>query len=192
MNTTLGERIKQARVARNMTQDELAKAVGTSKQNIYKYENGIITNIPLERVELLGNALLVNPVWLMGWSNSMHEKKLAVSKMVRDRVSAELGSIDTADFEAARESMNVEILEQIADGDGAVSVDDAVEASDLLGITLNDMLGIEEPASIDGLSEQEQQFIRVFSRLTPENRELLVETALKFLQAQGDSLDLSD
>ena len=35
---TIGERIKNLRERHNMTQTELAEAIGTTKQNIYKYE----------------------------------------------------------------------------------------------------------------------------------------------------------
>ena len=50
-----------------MTQDELAAALGTSKQTIHRYENGIITNIPPEKVEKLAMALGTTPSELMGW-----------------------------------------------------------------------------------------------------------------------------
>ena len=42
---TIGERIKQLREEKSITQTELAVIAKTTKQNIYKYENGIITNI---------------------------------------------------------------------------------------------------------------------------------------------------
>ena len=44
---TIGKRIKDAREAKGATQDELAKAANTTKQTIYKYENGIVTNMPM-------------------------------------------------------------------------------------------------------------------------------------------------
>lgn len=63
----IGVRIKDARLRRSMTQDELARAIGTTKQNIYKYETGIITNIPLDRIEAISRALDVSTAYLMGW-----------------------------------------------------------------------------------------------------------------------------
>ena len=44
----LPNRLKALRKSKKMTQDELAAALGTSKQTIHRYENGIITNIPPE------------------------------------------------------------------------------------------------------------------------------------------------
>ncbi len=63
----LAENLKELRKARRMTLEELADAVGTSKQTIHRYENGIITNIPPERVVALAKALEVPPAELMGW-----------------------------------------------------------------------------------------------------------------------------
>lgn len=66
---TVGERIKARREALSMTQIMLADTIGTTKQNIYKYENGIITNIPSDKVESIAAALGVSPAYLMGWED---------------------------------------------------------------------------------------------------------------------------
>lgn len=63
----LANKLKTLRKAKRMTQDELAAALGTSKQTIHRYENGIITNIPPEKVEKLAEALGTTPSELMGW-----------------------------------------------------------------------------------------------------------------------------
>lgn len=63
----IGDRIKSLRNALNISQTELANRVGTTKQNIYKYENGIITNIPSDKVEQIAMILETTPAHLMGW-----------------------------------------------------------------------------------------------------------------------------
>ena len=40
----IGQRIKRIRLEKHLTQDELAFRIDTTKQTIYKYENGIVTN----------------------------------------------------------------------------------------------------------------------------------------------------
>lgn len=65
--STIGERIAELRLQRGMTQSELGDAVGESKQTIYKYERGIISNIPLTKVEALAQALHCPPAALTGW-----------------------------------------------------------------------------------------------------------------------------
>ena len=66
----IGERIKQRREELGIGQSKLAELIGSSKQNLYKYENSIITNIPAEKVEALAAALHTTPTYLMGWSDS--------------------------------------------------------------------------------------------------------------------------
>lgn len=63
----IGKRITECRKALGMSQPELGRACEASKQTIYKYENGIITNIPLEKIEKIATALQVSPAYLMGW-----------------------------------------------------------------------------------------------------------------------------
>lgn len=64
---TLGERIRSAREALKMTQEELGVLCDTTKQTIFKYEAGIVTNIPLDRLALLADRLGVTPAHLLGW-----------------------------------------------------------------------------------------------------------------------------
>lgn len=53
----IGKRIKELREKRAITQTDFAKAIGVSKQTLYKYENGIVTNIPSDRIEIIAKAL---------------------------------------------------------------------------------------------------------------------------------------
>lgn len=67
---TIGNRIRVAREAKKLTQEELGNACDTTKQTIFKYETGIITNIPLDRIEKMAVILDVSPAFLMGWSDN--------------------------------------------------------------------------------------------------------------------------
>lgn len=66
----LSENLKKIRKEKKLTLEELASRLGTSKQTIHRYENGIIANIPHEKIELLARALEVTPSELMGWSGA--------------------------------------------------------------------------------------------------------------------------
>lgn len=66
----LSAKIKELRRARGLTLEELAELVGTSRQTIHRYENGVISNIPPEKIEALANALDTTPARLMGWDGS--------------------------------------------------------------------------------------------------------------------------
>lgn len=66
----LGDRIRAAREALHLTQEELGALCNTTKQTIFKYETGVITNIPLDRLALLSRMLDVTPAYLLGWSEN--------------------------------------------------------------------------------------------------------------------------
>ena len=64
---TLGEKIAALRKAKGMTQQELADKLNTTKQTIGKYEKGIVSNLPLNRIRELADALDCDPSYLTGW-----------------------------------------------------------------------------------------------------------------------------
>lgn len=53
----LGTKIKSLREAAGLTQEELGRRCGTTKQTIFKYESGIVSNIPLSRLGMIAKAL---------------------------------------------------------------------------------------------------------------------------------------
>ena len=65
---SVGQRIALAREQRNMTLEEVARLCETTKQTIFKYENGIVTNIPYDKIVLLTKALNVSPSYIFGWN----------------------------------------------------------------------------------------------------------------------------
>lgn len=67
---SIGCRIKIKRKELNLTQEDVAKVVGVTKQTIQKYENNIITNIPSDKIELLAKALNCSAPEIMGWDES--------------------------------------------------------------------------------------------------------------------------
>ena len=66
----IGDRIYALRKSRGLTLEELAARVGTSKQNIHRYERGTVANIPREKIVLLAEALGTTPAALVGWDGS--------------------------------------------------------------------------------------------------------------------------
>jgi transcriptional regulator with XRE-family HTH domain len=53
----LGQKIKQARLQKGLTQEELGKIVGLQKSAIAKYENGRVVNIKRSTLQKLAKAL---------------------------------------------------------------------------------------------------------------------------------------
>ena len=54
---TMGDRIRKYRKDCGLTQSEVAKKIGVTKQTICKYEHNIITNIGIETIAKLSGAL---------------------------------------------------------------------------------------------------------------------------------------
>lgn len=79
---TVGQRIKKIRLEKNMTQDDLATKINTTKQTIHKYENGIISNIPSSKIFAIANVLNTTPAYLMGWSEKNKEEALINSRLI--------------------------------------------------------------------------------------------------------------
>ena len=53
----IGQKIKQARMAKGLTQEELGNLVGLQKSAIAKYENGRVVNIKRSTLQKLAQAL---------------------------------------------------------------------------------------------------------------------------------------
>lgn len=81
---TIGEKLLRLRTREQKTREDVAKIIGVSPQAIYKYETGIITNIPLGRIAAFSRLYNVTPSYLMGWEDyplplSEKEKSLILS-----------------------------------------------------------------------------------------------------------------
>ena len=70
---TKGEKIKELRKDIGLSQVELARKIGVSKQTLYKYENDIITNIPSDKIMRLSKELGSTPAFLMGWYEDKYQ-----------------------------------------------------------------------------------------------------------------------
>lgn len=94
---TLGDRIRFARENAGLTMEELGKKCGTTKQTIYKYETGKVTNIPLDRLEMIAASVGVSAASLTGWEDK--ENQPTVSDGLGDcnviRIAGRDGSYQT-------------------------------------------------------------------------------------------------
>lgn len=76
---SIGENIKNRRKELYLTQEDVAKKIGVSKQTVQKYESGIITNIPSDKIEMVADYLKTTPAKLMGWEASKVYKSPTVT-----------------------------------------------------------------------------------------------------------------
>lgn len=83
-----GDNIRARREAIGMSQVELAEKIGESKQTVWKYESGTVTNIPLPKVEAIAKALHCSPEDITGWNTN--EKNPASEESGMDELDRQL------------------------------------------------------------------------------------------------------
>ena len=71
-----GDRISGLRIQNGLTLDDVAKYLGINRQAVYKYEQGIVTNIPLDKIEKMAVLFGTTPDYIAGWSNDEKKFKL--------------------------------------------------------------------------------------------------------------------
>lgn len=79
---SIGEKIKEARLAKGLTLQELANSSGLSHSVISKYENNKIQNISTINIEKLAKALDVDLVYFMGRSVEESPQKKLIDKLI--------------------------------------------------------------------------------------------------------------
>ena len=65
----LSTKLKSLRKEKGMSLEQIAEAVGISRQTVHRYETGAISNIPHDKIEALARVLGTTPSILMGWDN---------------------------------------------------------------------------------------------------------------------------
>ena len=86
--TITGERIKELRLARGLTQTELGEAIGIKKSAIYKYETGRVRNIPKSKIEMLAQILKCPPSYLMDIEDETTKAYMELKDKWQNRVVA--------------------------------------------------------------------------------------------------------
>lgn len=81
---TIGERIRERREALKINQTDLADKISVSKQTLYKYENGIVTNIPSNKIEEIAKVLNTTPEFLMGWEKPKNSEMELLADIAGD------------------------------------------------------------------------------------------------------------
>lgn len=86
---TVGERIKQKRLEKGMSVDELAAKLGKNRATIYRYESNDIENLPISILGPISEALNVSPTYLMGYEDEPSPK----TKKTKDTASFDVEAL---------------------------------------------------------------------------------------------------
>lgn len=68
MENEISRKLKQLRLEKGMTLEEVANIVGVGKSTVRKWETGMIANMGRDKIPLLAKALSTTPAYLMGWN----------------------------------------------------------------------------------------------------------------------------
>ena len=78
MENELSRKIKELRLAKKMTLEQVADIVGVGKSTVRKWETGMIANMKRDKIALLANALGTTPAYLMGWKEDNNKQNSPV------------------------------------------------------------------------------------------------------------------
>lgn len=78
----IGKMIKDARISKGLTQEELGKIVGVQKSAIAKYENGRVVNIKRSTLQKLAKALNLKGSDLIIESNPKESAELSAKVLI--------------------------------------------------------------------------------------------------------------
>ncbi len=91
---TVGERIKARRKQIGMSAEQVAQQLNISPSTVYRYENGDIEKMGIDKLTPIANALQTTPAYLMGWEEfSPHPLPNDISPLPPSRTYPLVGDI---------------------------------------------------------------------------------------------------
>lgn len=187
----MAQKIRELRIAREMTLEQVANIVGVGKSTVRKWETGMIANMRRDKIALLASALGTTPEYLMGWEKKTQDEysaefrdRLAISlQVMRDNlVGDEDGIGDYYELRALTESTY------------PLSLAEACIAAEKIGESVSYLLGEdtdnqEEAPDADESAprdEQDKQIMNLVKQMTvPQKNLLLALLRTAVLQNQG-------
>ena len=78
----MAKKIKDLRLEKGLTLEQVANVVGVGKSTVRKWETGMIANMKRDKIASLAKALGTTPAYLMGWKekNPSEDKPITLSE----------------------------------------------------------------------------------------------------------------
>jgi len=164
--------IKRRREELDLTLEAVAQVVGVTRATIQKYENGIISNIPSDKIEKLADVLNVSPAYLMGWSDTVIDKdgvkyygsRITQNEIYEDDIMNYLNYNPTAHSEQP----------------------DSKEKEQLI-VNMND--GLMVTLAGKPLSTEAMELLRIFESIEVRKRMKLLEFAFKLEDDRAEKVE---
>lgn len=188
----MAQKIKELRVANDMTLEQVADIVGVGKSTVRKWETGMIANMRRDKIAALAKALHTTPEYLMGWSTEIEISNLFKIETKKFRL---LGNIACGEPIFADEQMDlyVEAGANIqadfclkASGDSMIGA--RIHDGDIVFIRQQDMVEDGEIAAV--LIDDEATLKRVYYDQEAGVLQLFAENPqYKTMRFSGEELD---
>lgn len=105
---TLGNRLKMFRQEKQMTLDDVAKAIGVSRQTIQRYESGVISNIPPEKLSKLSNLFNTTTDYLITGEKDLPELTAKDEREIESDLEDMMHSVASASCEGDDDFEDIE------------------------------------------------------------------------------------
>lgn len=117
---TIGERLKELRERNRMTLEEVAKYLNIGRPTVFKYENGTVTNIPSDKIEMLARLYGVSPAYIMGWEESSKSQSSNQTRLKSEKVQIlmqDISKLDPEDFDQLHDMFYLMFKKKLKEGD---------------------------------------------------------------------------
>ena len=168
----LNQRIKDLRLKKGLTLEQVGDYVGVGKSTVRKWENGMIENMRRDKIAKLAQILGTTPDYLMGWSSNADDWSAAFCKSL----SQELMIVNPADVRDS--GIDLERLKTVASGEVPISLSEACDIANEIGTSLDYMVGISK------VDSKTLEFINLFAQLTTEQQSLIISQIKGILSNQ--------
>lgn len=84
----LVKRLRRRREELGMSYQDLGDKTGLNKSTLQRYESGFIKDMPLSKLQIIADALNVDPDYMLGWSELREGKRTSIEIPVLGKVAA--------------------------------------------------------------------------------------------------------
>ncbi|CEQ27149.1 helix-turn-helix domain-containing protein [Paraclostridium sordellii] len=139
----IGILIKNLRIEKGLSQEELASQLGLKAVTINKYENGHVGKMKISIIQKMAEIFDVSPAVLMGWIGIEDDKKdKQKTKKLRDIIIKKYGSIQ--EFSKVVNIPSTTLTSYLDRGVGGMAVDRVIKICDILNIDIKTFDTIKE------------------------------------------------
>lgn len=156
---TIGERIRDTRKMRGLTQREVGEKCGIAESTIRQYELGKL-NPKIETLKRIADALDVPVSYLSQVSVSYIDTDLQrrIVRTIREKIDDRLLSVDPADLYEAFGTYDYDsVFKDALDGQSPMTLSRLEEIADKLGVTLDYLTGRTDDPQTTSLSLQDYE-----------------------------------